>query len=60
MGVLDDMGSDYPMGDEKTYQNRQKYGSSVHPNSRAGKMAKRIKALQKKQVSTSDGYMKKK
>lgn len=34
---------DYPMGDERTYQNRKKYGSSIHPNSNAAKMYKRLK-----------------
>lgn len=38
---FDDYG-DYPMGDEKSYQNRKKYGSSVHPNSSAAKMHKRL------------------
>lgn len=42
------------MGDEKTYQNRKKYGSSVHPNAkvlRNGKVqtasAAKSKALEK-------------
>lgn len=53
---------DYPMGDEKTYQNRKKFGSSVHPNAkvlRKGKVqtageAKR-KALQAR-IKKVKGY----
>lgn len=43
--------SDYPMGDERTYQNKKKYGSPVHPNSNAAK-AKR--GLAKKVVGMND------
>lgn len=32
---------DYPMGDEKSYQNRKKYGMEMHPNSRAAKRYKK-------------------
>jgi hypothetical protein len=64
MGIMDDMGSDYPLGDEKAYQNRKKYGTEVHPNSNAAKSAKRIKEMHKKETpkkrTTSDGYMPKK
>lgn len=44
---FDSMGSDYPSGDEKTYQNRKKFNSPVHPNSNAAKTKR----------GTSDGYM---
>ena len=38
---------DYPMGDEKSYQNRKKYGMEVHPNSSAAKHAKIRNGLSK-------------
>lgn len=41
--VTHDNYGDYPLGDEKTYQNRKKYGSAVHPNSSAARKAIHVK-----------------
>lgn len=48
--------SDYPMGDEKSYQNKKKHGSPVHPNSSAAKHAKARKEAMAKKMPVPSRY----
>ena len=48
--------SDYPMGDERTYQNKKKFGSPISPNKNALRKGK-VGTAKSVKRSTSDGYM---